>query len=315
MCFDVSLPGSVGVAEGVPGDAANALRCSLGDGLTVLLWVPDDGIDGDLGFRPTGAECTTVHVRVEAASVSASLRDALTEYDPHDYPRGELGTWMRDVHDHVLGLLSRFLSYVRNEIGQWLLDDLAERDPDQFFHHSDARWTLDGTTWSRMRGPVGDRHTLNLIITPPLVPADWTRIEAFLNTGKDVDITKRLATRAQLLASDGDMKGAVLEAAICLERELSLLVIRYLEQREIHPGPVVEGKERSTTRLLRVWLPLIRPGTDTNELEAGKRIIECRNNILHQAHTQVGDNLRAHVLSVVQLARRLCDERNAGAVR
>ena len=308
ILFDVPIPGGIYVAEWVPSEVGRALACSLAEGTTAKLWVPADLLDGGLEDTPSGAKCNTLRLRLDMTGVPPSLLSALAQKEPGQYPEGQLSVWLRGIYEEVATLVNRFLSHVEHETGQAFVKRLETDCPDTLFRESNARWSTDGIAWNRLKGPQDDTTTLRICVPKAVKKQDWAAIEAFLNLGRDVDITKRIATRAINLADDGDLRMAVLEAAICLERELAHRIHAYLQCRSVAEGLV---DVRGATRMLEAWLPRIRPATDQEALRAAKRVIEQRNSIMHKAEIEVPPGIEADLRVVVELARALCDERRA----
>jgi len=69
ILFNVPIPGGIYVAQWIPSEEATALGCSLAEGITARLWVPNDLLDGGLGDAPSGAQCTTLRLRIDMTGV------------------------------------------------------------------------------------------------------------------------------------------------------------------------------------------------------------------------------------------------------
>lgn len=307
--FDI--PCGFQVLKWAPTSRTEAAVFQMTNDCTAAVWIPPDtGFRWGQAFQSTSnATCQRIRIQMEFTRLACTIGDAFAQYDAGPPPSGDFEDFLWSVYRDVRRIANRFFAYVRGELGQWGAVVYDDWGPFDFFQKAEAHWSLDGESWTRLRGP-GPVGVPGAVLWGDawVEREDWDRIASFLESGADVDTTKQLAAEARQLAHYRELRNAVLETAICIERELSLMVDRFLESKGI-PSKRVRGKDGSTTTLLTVWLPLIRPATEQEHMDASQRILRLRNNILHNAQTSVPDDAREAVFKATALATELCDER------
>lgn len=281
-------------------------------GMSLYVWVPPEK---PFVFKwPTEADivaCSWLRVLVTVEHISDGVRSEFSTYNAGDIPEGPVAEFLGTLYQTVLQMVQRICLFVRDELGQFTAQPLERTRDEGWYAEVRAKGSLDGENWKRLRPPDGPLVTLFFWQEERMItPTAWRRLEGFLNSDDDTELTRHLTANAKAYAFEGDYRSAVIDAAIALEREAGFTVQDFLQERSL-PTRRITGKESSLTLLVTVWLPLVHPDIESDLLDAAKKVVDCRHEIMHPGRRRVTEEFREYIQKTVQLVQQLQDRRVA----
>jgi hypothetical protein len=223
----------------------------------------------------------------------------------------------------VVGLITptirKLVQVLKVKYGQYWLADVDDWDSrtnslGSFCSSLQLRWSHDGTSnWNDFRPTANVTMLTGHFRTDySFYPEekDWPEVAALCASGYEPTTAGELLSHAHRLLDQGHLKYAIIEAVSALEVSLSEHVkTNYTGRaRELLASDAKAGD----TRRLPVRTALIAgmiPGIDRADLESALKIIEVRNNIIHEgkgADPSLGADVQALlrvVAGVLQVGR------------
>jgi len=180
--FDIKLQRPFKVREWLPTTADDGLKVPMGNKDARIFVPPDlcDADDPEAIPHNTIVNAQGIRLLVEWGEPDPTVATAFEQYDPNPIPEGELAAFLKDLNEAVQLAANRFLAFVRHEMGQWEIEDIAPCSGGTFFQQASAQWSGDGQTWRRLRGEGTDYVTAFLGITSSLRRRDWERAQRYM---------------------------------------------------------------------------------------------------------------------------------------
>ncbi len=216
-------------------------------------------------------------------------------------------------------ICNRFISYVRNEKGQYLLELLTyeEENIKSVYVGTNAKTKIDDGEWFRWNPSFVGVHKLTFGDNKESITEDdWGHIQEFVGTKKRTNLTNELLSNSMsLLFKYGHRRSAVIEAVTALEVALVSFSKKPDFKNFDFPADIGrididnfgnQVKHSGTSLSIRYLLPILfkEEVLSTELLNKCQKAIETRNNIIHQGQRDIKTDLAEELV----LALKQCSE-------
>lgn len=223
-----------------------------------------------------------------------------------------------EVYDFAVTILNRFISYARNQKGQyWLQAQIP--DPKRLAsmnNYFNAKVHLDDRNWFRWCPPAMDHLVLQMAAKETYITTDdWSKAQDFVESDTRADLVRELLANSELLLHQGRRRSAVIEASCALEVALSRFGKRPKLEEFVTPELICrfdvnqlysQIEHMGATGSFRYLLPILFPEKvlSTQTLKQCQELIVLRHSVVHAGQRDV-EAKEANQL--VKAARQGCE--------
>jgi hypothetical protein len=276
-----------------------------------LKWLPD-GLDKTLEVNINGISISTrVHLEYGATStfkikpeeipLTNHKIDTLFVYlavpvaDETDLALYEMSP-PRELRSYIANALKQYIStlygIVRNDIGQYRVNNSHEiefLDDDEILINTQVI-NPEGNWIQFCVGKLGLMSVIHRDADYYINQERWLSFKELIERNYRCDLSLVFYRNAQSYLHEGNMRLAIIEACIALERAIAMFMPQFIsdEDREKYK-PVLRGD--SLTEKAKQLLPLLKDGhlvTDTT-IQACVDAIDTRNKVIHRSYVNLAE--------------------------